>query len=579
MSSTPNYDAKIKAILDATKPGERICELTGEKWQMSEEEIGWYRRFNIPPSKISPSTNWKLLGYFDASYQFWWNKHFETGEPVLSFHHPGSGIRVLPDTEWYNRDFSSITYDYKKDKSFFDQMRIFEKQIPFLATYNVIPPEHSLTLVSLGDKDSYFVFASKSIHCFYSTCATDSEDSSLIFLGKSIIKSHHVLHSERLFNCRYVRESRDCMDSCFLFDCRNCKNCFGATNKRNREYLWFNEQLSKQEWEKRRSEVDLGKRSIEQMMIKQFESLLLLDTVWPENFNEKTESSTGEYLTNAIDCSSCFFADGRCIHNYQTTWLFGDSQDNAFDWCPCDSRGTCFCALVYFSNELKFCFRCRSCDTCEYCMMCTDCKNCFACIGLSHKQFHIFNKPYSEEEYWKRIDEIKCLMLDRGEYGKFFPPEFSSAYPPEGGSVIYCGVDEAELSILGGNKFDPNTEGATKKDSTDLSVMRQMEEVPDSIDDLIDDWIGVPIYDKNAGRTFSFLKPEVEYYREFHLPPPNTHFIRRVHEVSQAGQLAILEDHFCAQCKKTILTSKNKKFAHRKIYCKSCYLKYLEENG
>ena len=31
MSNTPNYDAKIKAILDALTPGERTCVITGEK--------------------------------------------------------------------------------------------------------------------------------------------------------------------------------------------------------------------------------------------------------------------------------------------------------------------------------------------------------------------------------------------------------------------------------------------------------------------------------------------------------------------------------------------------------------------
>ena len=38
-SKTPKYDAKVKEILDATKPGERTCELSGQKWDMSEEEI------------------------------------------------------------------------------------------------------------------------------------------------------------------------------------------------------------------------------------------------------------------------------------------------------------------------------------------------------------------------------------------------------------------------------------------------------------------------------------------------------------------------------------------------------------
>ena len=41
MSRTPHYDAKIKVILDALQPGERVCEFTGEKWMMDEEEIFW----------------------------------------------------------------------------------------------------------------------------------------------------------------------------------------------------------------------------------------------------------------------------------------------------------------------------------------------------------------------------------------------------------------------------------------------------------------------------------------------------------------------------------------------------------
>tara|TARA_Y100000031_G_C8210687_1_gene380770 strand:+ start:1384 stop:1509 length:126 start_codon:yes stop_codon:yes gene_type:complete len=41
MDKTPNYDVKVKTILDALEPGERTCDLTGEKWVMDEEEISW----------------------------------------------------------------------------------------------------------------------------------------------------------------------------------------------------------------------------------------------------------------------------------------------------------------------------------------------------------------------------------------------------------------------------------------------------------------------------------------------------------------------------------------------------------
>ena len=78
MSQTPNYDVKVKTILDTLKPGERVCSMTGEKWMMTEEEIGWYKKFNVPPPKVSPLTRWKHHGAWYVGYQYWYQKHPET---------------------------------------------------------------------------------------------------------------------------------------------------------------------------------------------------------------------------------------------------------------------------------------------------------------------------------------------------------------------------------------------------------------------------------------------------------------------------------------------------------------------
>ncbi|MFH1142571.1 MAG: hypothetical protein V1695_02560, partial [Candidatus Uhrbacteria bacterium] len=111
MSKTPNYDKKVKEILDSLKPGERVCDLTGEKWNMDEREIGWYKKFNVPPSKYAPLNRMRLMhGYF-VMWNIWYNKHTETGKPILSTIHPATGIRVLEDLEWYDRDFSELAKD------------------------------------------------------------------------------------------------------------------------------------------------------------------------------------------------------------------------------------------------------------------------------------------------------------------------------------------------------------------------------------------------------------------------------------------------------------------------------------
>lgn len=578
-NKTPQFDAKMKEILDTLKSGERKCEITGKKWNLVQEEIKQYYKFNVPVIEMDPNTRWAYLGFFSTGFQFWWNKHFETGDPVLTYHHPASGIKVIPDKEWYDKDFSKINLGFDSGRSVFDHIRELQLKIPYPASGSIVPPENSIALVSFGDKNSYFVLGCQTINSFYCTVALDAEDCSLIFTGKHTSKSHHVLESERIFNSKYISVSHDCMDSVFLFDCRNCKNCFGATNKRNCEYIFFNEQLTKEEYEQRVSQIDLGKRSVVKEYFEKWDNLLMNDTVWPENFNERTTDCTGDYLTDATRCYSCFSSVSGAVDNFQTCWSFGKSEEVSNSWAPKDSSRCHYCITTPGSSDCKFCFRCIQSENCEYCVMAVNCRDCFGCVGLQRKEFCIFNKQYSEEEYWLKMDEIKCKMLEDGEYGKYFPVSFSGTYVPESGPVIYSGLSPEELEKFGGNKFDVNAEGATGSERIDQSKMRRADEVPNSIDDLTDDWIGVPIMDEAAGRTFSFLKPEIEHYRRLRIAPPNNHFIRRMVDVSFAGQLCVLETHSCTKCDKEILTSCNKRYPDRKIYCKECYLKYLEQYG
>src|SRR3989338_5435977 len=97
MAKTPKFDEKLAAILSEVQPGERTCALTGQKWQMTDEEIGWYKKFDVPPSKVAPQVRWYHHGLWYAGYQFWYQPHPETGKPVVSVNHPATGLPGLPD--------------------------------------------------------------------------------------------------------------------------------------------------------------------------------------------------------------------------------------------------------------------------------------------------------------------------------------------------------------------------------------------------------------------------------------------------------------------------------------------------
>ena len=86
------------------------------------------------------------------------------------------------------------------------------------------------------------------------------------------------------------------------------------------------------------------------------------------------------------------------------------------------------CTFVY-SSELMYecinCYNCQDCifstylQNCNQCSFCFDLKSCSNCLfssNLRHKEYYIFNKPHSKEDYEKKLKELKLhsrASLDR----------------------------------------------------------------------------------------------------------------------------------------------------------------------
>jgi len=69
------------------------------------------------------------------------------------------------------------------------------------------------------------------------------------------------------------------------------------------------------------------------------------------------------------------------------------------------------CELCYESLDCydcfnsKYLFSCKNCSDSYFLEDCIWCKNCFWCVNLLNKEFYIFNKQYSQKEYFEKIDE------------------------------------------------------------------------------------------------------------------------------------------------------------------------------
>ena len=76
------------------------------------------------------------------------------------------------------------------------------------------------------------------------------------------------------------------------------------------------------------------------------------------------------------------------------------------------------CELCYESRDSINCYNLKYSNDCEDCAdslflsNCKGCKNCIACINLRHKDYHIFNKPCSAEEFADFISKNNLNSYD-----------------------------------------------------------------------------------------------------------------------------------------------------------------------
>lgn len=89
-------------------------------------------------------------------------------------------------------------------------------------------------------------------------------------------------------------------------------------------------------------------------------------------------------------------------------YLFDSALDkDCIDCSRCVKCEGCYeCVDCYKSYEAFFCDDCDRCIECYFCSRCKNCKNCFGCVFLENKQYCIFNKQYSKEEYERNVKEL-----------------------------------------------------------------------------------------------------------------------------------------------------------------------------
>ncbi len=138
-----------------------------------------------------------------------------------------------------------------------------------------------------------------------------------------------------------------------------------------------------------------------------FEQLRELAQTVPFPTRSVVNTIGSDYCNNADqlkDCYMCFNASNCKDCLYSVFMRNSEGCMDMFNSMDCESSYELFSE----DNSYQVFFSSGGDSNRESYLLynCIDCSNCFGSVNLRHKQYYIFNEPYTKEEYFKKLEEF-----------------------------------------------------------------------------------------------------------------------------------------------------------------------------
>ncbi len=474
---------------------------------------------------------------------------------------------------WWSDKWDPISYakEYNSNRSFFEQFSELREKVPALASLHQRNNENCDFANYLSDnKNCYLIFAaSYNEDCYYDT---------FIQRCRKVVDSFFVFDSENCYRCIdcyscynlfFSQECESCSESYLLFGCRSCQNCIGSIGLANKQCYILNKKTTKEEFEKKRNEILSDKNKFEEF-VKLFEELK--KTVPHKYYSgAKNENFVGDHIYNCKNTFQCFdvtnLEDCKYCH-----WLH--KAKDCFDVYGWGLTGELGYENHLVGNNffnVKFCYSCSNdVSNLTYCSeCCNNSKNLFGCVSLTHKEFCILNKQYSEAEYNKLTAQIIEKMKADGEWGEFYPMSMSPFCYNETQAQEFFPLTKEGALKLGAKWLDedysPKYEGS--------SIVPEAIEVYKNSEVKQQELLNGVIICEKSGKPFKITAPELAFYIENNLSIPTKHYEVRYEENFTKRNPRKLYHRKCMNegCKNEFETTYAPE-RPEKIYCEKCYL-------
>lgn len=511
-----------------------VCQNCKKDFVIEPDDFSFYEKIKVPPPTFCSEC--RLIRRLARRNErtFYHRICEKCNKKIISIFSEDSGIHVYCSTCWWGDDWDGINYgvDFDSNKNVFLQINDLYHKVPIMNLYGLYSTWVNTEYVNMSawQKDSYMVtYSDYGENLIYGSFVNHSKDSVDNLMAYHCELCYETINCNRCYNVMFSADCDSCHNVMFSKNCSGCNDCFGCVNLNKKSYHMFNKPYSKKEYNEKL--IELYPSSVSKITFAQ-NAVDSLSKEYPHKFYHgwRNVESTGDYFNDTKNTKNCFigfevedsrfcsFVTGKLTDTYDHS-TFGQGSSLLYETLQSGDQNV----NIKFSHWVI-----TNCQNVEYSMFCVNSKDLFGCVGLRKKQYCIFNKQYTKEEYFELRTKIINHMnnkpyIDKNglvyKYGEFFPIEMCPfAYNDTTAQEFFPLTKDNALAL-----------GYTWRDQEkrDYKSTKNVEDLPESISEVTDDFVNEIIKCEHGGNcdeqctgAFKIILPELQFYRRMNLPLP-----------------------------------------------------------
>jgi len=518
----------------------KLCTYCSASFDITQSDMDFYSKISpkfgertaqIPTPTLCPDCRQRRRLSFRNERKLYRRQCDASHKSIISIYSPDKPYTVYDQSIWWSDSRDSLDYEMEFDstRTFTEQFGELMKVVPCLPLINMNSENSEYCNPWLNNKDCYMI-----------NSITDSE---------WCIYWRWVDKCDFCIDCYAIKGSKYCSNSVQITNCyschyssqlEECSNCWGCVWLVNKQYCINNKQYTKEEYQ--------SKLAFNSYIIKKPDPNLYIqrseNCAWSNIIFDSKNCINCNDVMDSIDMKYCQMVKPDCSDCIDCTLLLASKLNQEI------------MSTLRVENAL-WAVSCRDGNNIYYSNSCYNSSNIFGCIWLRNKQYCIFNKQYTKEEYNTLVPKIIQHMMTTGEWWEFFHPSLSpfwynetvaqeyfpliSDRHPEWSETqwrIHMDLSSKEsVSFRTSTTLSLRSEWQKKIDFANLWYSRstyesptpqvdkaiRWQDLPDMIDEVDDSILKSAVICEVSGKPFRIIPQELAFYRKHNISLPKKH--------------------------------------------------------